>query len=373
MATRFDWIVVGSGFAGSTFARILAENGLRIMVLEQRDHIGGNSYDEINELGIRIHKYGPHLFHTNSNLVWNFLNKFSDWTPYQHKVLAVLENGVKVPLPINFNSLKIMFRNHYNEIISNIKKEFYNYTEVSILKMLNSESNLIKDISDEIFQKIYKGYSQKQWGVPTNEISISTLSRVPVRFNYNDNHFIDTFQALPKYGYSDLFQNILNHKNIELKLNTKFSLDFFDINQKILYTGSLDDLLNYKFGVLPYRSLIFKHQNLDIKDFQIVAQENYSSFEEFTRIIEYSKIHPTYINKTTIVREYPQSFTPGKNIPFYPIKNEANIHIHDKYLSELNSEFPNLYFLGRLADYKYYNMDQVIARSLMFAKNIISG
>lgn len=372
MRKTFDWIVVGAGFAGATCARKLAESGSTVLLLEGRDHVGGNAYDYVDQAGILVHKYGPHIFHTNSLKVWGFVNQFSEWTPYRHRVLSVLDNGTKVPLPLNFNSIKTLYPLDFDMLMDSILLEYKNSSEVSIVKLMNSKNSTNAKLGKEMFEKFYLGYTQKQWGIPASEVDISTMSRVPIRFSWNNDHFTDDFQAIPKEGYTNFFKNLLNHRLINLELSKSFEPEIMDASQKVIYTGSLDSLHKYCYGVLPYRSLEFTHKTLPLNYFQDVAQENYSMTEEYTRIVEYKRLNSINSNSTTIVYEYPKMYKKNQNLPFYPIQSETNRSLHEKYSNLTKLRFPNLISLGRLADYKYYNMDQIIARALTITHQLLN-
>jgi UDP-galactopyranose mutase len=368
---KYDFLIVGTGFAGSIAANQLAENGFRVLVIDQREHIGGNAYDFVNDSGVIIHKYGPHIFHTNSQSIWTHISQFSDWDFYQHKVLSVLFDGKKVPLPVNYNSLELIFEEKFNSIVSNLSLEFPNSKSITINKLINSSNNNNKKLGDILFNLIYKGYSQKQWGIPAENISVKTMSRVPIRFDRNDNHFTDEFQFIPKLGYTKLFSNLLDHKNIQVQLNTPFTDEMIKFAKFLIYTGSLDVLHGNSLGHLPYRSLEFHHKNWNTESFQNVTQENYSSTEEFTRIVEYTKLYRYKIKSTSVAYEYPQQYVPGMNLPFYPIDNSQNSLLYQKYLQLTKEKYPDSLIFGRLADYKYYNMDQVIGRSLTLVNQLI--
>jgi UDP-galactopyranose mutase len=366
MSRKVDWIVVGSGFAGSVTANILAEKmGQKVIIFEERDHIGGNAFDYINNEGILIHKYGPHLFHTQSEKIWNYISKFSEWNEYKHKVIAKFDN-LEVPLPVNFNSIETLFGNDAQQIIQNLLTSFNNGSHVPIIKLLESENYIINNFAKIIFEKIFKSYSEKQWGMESNLISKSVLSRVPIQLDRNNYHFRDTFQFLPKNGYTEVFKNLTDHPLIQLELNTRFEPNLHSYSKGIIYTGSLDSLNKYQHGTLPYRSLEFEIENLSMSSFQNAAQVNYTDKTPFTRIIEYKKLYPTrnFGNSTTIVREFPKNYQPNVNIPFYPIDLPENQVLHNKYTLLTQRNFPQLIPLGRLANYKYFNMDQVIAKAL---------
>ena len=372
MSRKVDWIVVGSGFAGSVTANILAEQmGQKVLIFEERDHIGGNAFDYKNSEGIIIHKYGPHLFHTESENIWNFVKRFSEWDEYRHKVSAKFDN-IEVPLPVNLNSIEVIFGKESKEIAENLLKIYKEGASIPIIKLLESENSVIQDFAKEIFKKIFESYSEKQWGMASNSVSKSVLSRVPIWLDRNNNHFRDTYQFLPRKGYTELFKNLIDHPLIQLELSTKFESTSHAYSKGIIYTGSLDSLNDYRYGTLPYRSLDFELEKLSIPSFQSTAQVNYTDKTAFTRIVEYRKLYQyeNLGNVTTIVKEFPKVYIPGHNLPFYPIDLPQNQRLHNLYTSLTKSQFPDLIPLGRLANYKYFNMDQVIAKAIKITKDL---
>ena len=371
----FDVIIIGAGFAGAVMAeRLATQKNKSVLVIEQRRHIGGNCFDEKNDCGILIHKYGPHLFHTDNAEVWNYISQFTDWTIYNHKVLAMVD-GQFVPLPFNLNTLQKLFPPLLAEKFEKTLLNHYNYNEkIPISELIKTDDADLKFLAKYINEKIFLHYTEKQWGQSAENIGSEVTARVPIFVGRDDRYFTDRFQAVPKKGYTEIFRKMLNHKNIKLLLNTNFKEvmelkcgKFYFLNQpfdgKIIYTGQIDELFENKFGELNYRSVDMKFETLNQESFQPAATVNYPNNYNFTRITEFKKIHPVESKSTTILREYPQNYIRGKNVPYYPIFNEENKMRHEKYFAEA-LQVKNLILLGRLAEYKYYDMDDVIERAL---------
>ena len=371
----FDVIIIGAGFAGAVMAeRLATQKNKSVLVIEQRRHIGGNCFDEKNDCGILIHKYGPHLFHTDNAEVWNYISQFTDWTIYNHKVLAMVD-GQFVPLPFNLNTLQKLFPPLLAEKFEKTLLNHYNYNEkIPISEIIKTDDADLKFLAKYINEKIFLHYTEKQWGQSAENIGSEVTARVPIFVGRDDRYFTDRFQAVPKNGYTEIFRKMLNHKNIKLLLNTNFKEvmelkcgKFYFLNQpfdgKIIYTGQIDELFENKFGELNYRSVDMKFETLNQESFQPAATVNYPNNYNFTRITEFKKIHPVESKSTTILREYPQNYIRGKNVPYYPIFNEENKMRHEKYFAEA-LQVKNLILLGRLAEYKYYDMDDVIERAL---------
>ena len=373
----FDCIVVGSGFTGSVIAeRIATCLNKKVLIIEKRDHIGGNCYDYRTKEGIIVHKYGPHLFHTNYKDVFDYLSNFTDWQIYHHKVLAFID-GKKVPIPFNFNSIEMLFPNNLAERLINKLLSKYSYdSKVPILELKKEDDKDLKFLAEFIYEKVFKNYTAKQWGKKPEEIDPEVTARVPIFIGRDDRYFNDKYQAVPMEGYTKIFERMLNHPNIKLLLNTDFrevmkvDLDtkkiYFlgqEFKGKVIFTGMIDELFEYKFGELPYRSLDLKFETLETEYFQEVATVNYPNNYDFTRITEFKHIHPVKVNKTIILKEYPKDYNPEKDIPYYPVFTEENRGLYYKY-KELADKFENLILVGRLAEYRYYDMDDVVKRAL---------
>lgn len=370
----FDYLIVGAGFSGSVLAeRIATQLDKKVLVVDKRNHIGGNAYDYYDENGILVHKYGPHIFHTNSKKVVDYLSKFTEWRPYSHHVLAEVE-GKKVPVPFNLNSIYQLFPQKYAEKLeTELIKNFGNGVKIPILKLREVASGELKKLADYIYDNIFYGYTIKQWELKPEELDASVTARVPVYISRDNRYFQDTYQLMPKEGYTKMFERMLSHKNIKLLLQTDYKeiVNVVKFN-KLIFTGPIDEFFDYQFGELPYRSLEFDFQFYQFEYFQEVGQINYPNNNNYTRITEFKHITGQKSIYTSIVIEYPIKFEHKSDlIPYYPIPKKENNELYLKYLKEAE-KVKNLIFCGRLADYKYYNMDQIVARALtVFEKEII--
>jgi UDP-galactopyranose mutase len=362
----FDYMIVGAGFAGSVLAeRLAGQLNKKVVVVEQRNHIAGNAYDYYNDDGILIHKYGPHIFHTNSKKVFDYLSQFTDWRPYEHRVLASVD-GQLVPIPINLTTINSLYGlNLSSEDI----QSFYVSKAVKVPAIRNSEDVIISQVGVELYEKFFKGYTQKQWDMDPSELDASVTSRIPVRSNKDDRYFTDTYQAMPMAGYTKMFENMLSHPNIKVMLNTDYR-EIADLipHKKLIYTGPIDCYFNYCYGKLPYRSIDFKFQTLDTEKYQSTGTINFPNSQAYTRITEFKYLTGQKHHKTTIVYEFPKE----EGDPYYPVPKPENKVIYKKY-EELAAAMTNTYFTGRLGTYKYYNMDQVVAQSLTLFKQLKEG
>lgn len=362
--------VVGSGMTGVSAARVLAESGVDVTVLEKKDVVSGNMHDPVLPSGYRIHKYGPHVFHTNSERVFSFLSRFTSWLDYEHKVLADI-GGCTVPVPYNFNSIKITHPSNHNSIISHLAAKYKDNEHVPVLKLLESSDKIERYIAEEAYRSIFLEYTKKQWGMMPEEIGPSVTSRVPIRMGYDDRYFLDTFQGLPSNGYIGMIENMLDHPRITTKTNSAFSLDAVDPKAVYIYTGPVDRLLDFQFGVLPYRSLTFVFDHYPTDNHLPSAALNFTVDSEFTRKTDYSLLLNQAKGETYVSKEYPSNYVPGLNEPYYPIPKKKPIALHKKYADYLANTYPNIVLAGRLADYKYYNMDQACARGLHIAETVL--
>ena len=374
----YDYLIVGAGFAGCVIAeRIASQLGKKVLIIDKRNHIAGNAYDYYDKNGILIHKYGPHIFHTSSKKVWDYLTNFTEWIPYEHTVLAVV-NGKKIPVPFNLNSLHQVFPKKIAIKYETLLLEKYGYgLKIPILKLLENKEKDFKVIADFIYQNIFYGYTLKQWGLKPEELEFSVTSRVPVFISHDNRYFQDTYQGIPEKGYTELFNNIIKNKNIEILLNIDYKLNSSSIKfNRLIHTGTIDEYFEYKYGKLPYRSLHFDFKTYKQEWFQEVAQVNYPNDFEYTRITEFKHFQSRLLDyrkskRTTVAYEYPQEYILGKNEPYYPIQNKNNNELFNKYKKE-SEKLKNTFFVGRLADYKYYNMDQIVGVALMkFEKEIV--
>ena len=373
----YDFLIVGAGFAGSVLAeRISSQLDKKVLVVEKRNHIAGNCYDYYNDKGILVHKYGPHIFHTNSKKVWDYLSQFTEWVPYEHKVLAVV-NGIKIPVPFNLNSLYKIFPQDKAKNLENKLLNKYKYgLKIPILKLRENTESDLKDLSDFIYEKIFYGYTVKQWSLKPDELEHTVTARVPVSISHDDRYFQDKYQGIPANGYTNTFEKMLNNGNIDILLNSDYREIINDVKfNKMIYTGAIDEYFDYMYGKLPYRSLTFKLETLEQKWFQETAQINYPNDFDYTRITEFKhflKISSEEKNNfTTIAYEFPCEFESGKNEPYYPIPQKNNEELYQKYKFESDKFSKNVLFIGRLTNYKYFNMEEIIGIALMiFDKNI---
>jgi UDP-galactopyranose mutase len=362
----YDFLIVGAGISGIVLAERLASIGKQVLIIDQKEHIGGNCFDYYDSAGVLIHKYGPHYFRTNSQKVIDYLSKFTLWIPHKYKVKVRINNSL-YPFPINRKTFEIFFNKEFSS--EKEFKEFINsLKDLSIVDPSNAEEQVLKNFGKEIFKSFFKGYTEKQWGIDPKKLDVSVTARIPVRYDYNENYFNEEFQAMPKEGYTEMFKKMLLSKNITLKLNTKYEKKYFDLAKKIIWTGRIDSFFDFKYGKLPYRSLKFIFVNFFNKELiQEEGQINYPSKEvPYTRIVEIKHVTHQKINNTTLCLEVPSS----KGNPYYPIPNKKNYELYDLYLKE-SLKLKNIYFIGRLANYKYLNMDQCVENSLSLFQKIL--
>jgi UDP-galactopyranose mutase len=353
----FDYLVIGAGFAGSVIAeRLAAVLGKKVLIVDKRPHIGGNAYDHYNEEGLLVHRYGPHIFHTNSREVFTYLSRFTEWYPYQHRVLASVD-GQLVPIPINLDTINTLYGTRYSSLEVG---EFYKSLAEARTPLRTSEDVILSQVGRELYEKFFKNYTKKQWGLDPSELDASVTARVPVRTNRDDRYFTDTYQAMPKHGYTRMFERMLDHPNIKVMLNTSYrEIEGAILYDEVICTAPIDEYFDYRFGALPYRSLQFKFETLDVPQVQPVAVVNYPNDHLYTRVTEFKFLTGQSHPKTTRVYEYPQA----EGDPYYPIPRPENAALYRKY-QELGDATPGVHFVGRLGTYKYYNMDQVVAQAL---------
>lgn len=353
----FDYLIVGAGFAGTVLAERLANgSGKKVLVCDKRSHIGGNAYDFYNDDGILIHKYGPHIFHTNSVDVFQYLSKFTEWREYQHRVLASVD-GMLVPIPINLNTINKLYGLSLNSLEV---QEFFDSVREDRTPLRTSEDVVVNAVGQELYEKFFRGYTRKQWDLDPSELDASVTARVPTRTNRDDRYFTDTFQAMPKHGFTRLFEKLLDHPNIKVMLNC----DYREVEKEILfdemiYTGPVDSYFDYCYGKLPYRSIEFKHETHDTEVFQPAPVVNYPNEQQYTRVTEFKYLTGQAHKKTGIVYELPKA----DGDPYYPIPQPENAKLYAQYKDLADAE-SGVHFVGRLATYKYYNMDQVVAQAL---------
>lgn len=357
-------VIIGAGFAGSVVAERLASAGHQVLVIDQRPHIGGNAYDEPDAHGVLIHRYGPHIFHTNAQRVVDYLSRFTDWLPYEHRVLARVD-GQLLPIPINQDTINRLYGLDLDEAGV---QAFFDRVREPRDPIQTSEDVVLNTVGRDLYEKFFRGYTRKQWGLDPSQLSAAVTARIPVRTNRDDRYFNDQFQIMPKDGYTALFQRMLDHPNIRLELGA----DFFAIRHRlkaktVVYTGPIDAYFDYCHGPLPYRSLRFEHQHLpDIAQYQPVAVVNYPKDHAYTRITEFKHLTGQSHPGTSIVREYPQA----QGDPYYPVPRPENEALYQRYKT-LAAREPNTLFVGRLAQYRYYNMDQVVAAALKVANQLL--
>jgi UDP-galactopyranose mutase len=361
----FDYLIVGAGFAGSVLAeRLASQADKKVLIIDKRNHIGGNTYDFHDSEGILIHKYGPHIFHTNSREVYDYLGKFTTWRPYQHRVLASVD-GMLVPIPINLNTINQLYG--LNLCADEVEK-FLASKAIKKERIVTSEDVVLNKVGKELYEKFFKGYTKKQWDLDPSELDASVTARIPTRNNRDDRYFTDTYQGMPLYGYTRMFERMLSNPNIKIMLNTDYK-EIVDVIpfKEMIYTGPIDYYFDYCYGKLPYRSIDFKFETIDTSVFQPTGTVNYPNDQPFTRITEFKYLTGQQHARTTIVYEYPQA----EGDPYYPVPRPENAVLYKQY-QNLADGLKKVHFTGRLATYKYYNMDQVVAQSLKLFKKLTS-
>jgi UDP-galactopyranose mutase len=358
----FDFLIVGCGFAGSVVAERLASAGKRVLVVDKRPHIGGNAYDCYDDAGILIHKYGPHIFHTNSREIFDHLSRFTRWRPYQHRVQASVD-GQLVPIPINLDTINQLYGLTLNSF--ELEDWFASRAE-PVERLRTSEDVVVSKVGRELYEKFFRGYTRKQWGLDPSELDASVTARVPTRTTRDARYFTDTYQAMPLHGYTRMFENMLAHPNIKVMLNT----DYREVQdllpfREVIFSGPVDEFFDFRYGKLPYRSLEFRFETHDTEWAQQAPVVNYPNDYAYTRITEFKyltgQVHP----KTTTVTEHPMA----EGDPYYPIPRPETAELYKKYKA-LADETPGVHFVGRLATYRYYNMDQVVAQALTLFKKL---
>ena len=387
MQTQFDVLVVGAGYAGSVCARSLAEAGKRVCLLERRPHVAGNAYDRLDEAGVLIHQYGPHIFHTRDKQVFDWLSRFTQWRDYQHRVVADIPDGqggrLRYPVPFNLTSLEIAFGEEEGKRLGRKLIDTYGAeTKVTILELRQNPDPDLSALADYVYEHVFVHYTMKQWGQKPEEIDPNTTARVPVFLSRDDRYFQDTYQGMPQNGYTFLFEKMLDHPNIAVELGVDalsrmelsehgVKVDGEDFSGAVIYTGQADELFRFRYGPLPYRTLDFHFETLPQDDFQGYGTVNYTVDQDYTRITEFKHLTGQVLpGKTTIVKEYSKAYSGllGQ-VPYYAIINPENNALYAKYKA-LADAIPNLHLLGRLAEYKYYNMDAIAGRALALAEEL---
>ncbi len=361
-----DFLIVGAGFAGACTARALAEAGLRCHVIDKRPHVAGNAYDCVDAHGVLVHQYGPHIFHTNSEKVFGWLSRFTEWRDYEHRVLAQAD-GQLVPLPINRTTINRLYGLDLDEAGAAAFLERVREPRETIR---SSEDVVLNSVGSDLCEKFFRGYTRKQWGLDLSELAAGVAARIPTRTNDDDRYFTDRFQAMPADGYTAMFERMLDHPLITVEVG----VDFADVGPRIarratVYSGPIDAYFGHRFGALPYRSLRFEHEHLaDATWTQSVGTVNYPNDHAYTRITEFKHLTGQAHAGTSIVREYPCA----DGDPYYPIPRPGNEALFKRY-EELADAEKDVHFIGRLAQYRYYNMDQVVASALVLADRLIEA
>jgi UDP-galactopyranose mutase len=360
----YDYLIVGAGFAGSVIAERLAEGlGKRVLVIDRRDHIAGNAFDHFDEAGVMVHRYGPHIFHTNAQRIVDYLSRFTEWRQYEHRVLAQVDEHL-VPIPINLTTLNTLFGLSMNEEEA---AQFLAERAQPVENIRTSEDVVINQIGQELYEKFFQGYTRKQWGLDPSQLDKSVTSRIPTRTNTDDRYFTDTFQAMPLEGYTRMFERMLDHPRIDVLLDTDFAQVRDSIGfEQLIYCGPIDEYFDFSLGRLPYRCLRFQHETLPQEQLQSVAVVNFPDQSvPYTRITEYKHLTGQEHPHTSITYEFPCA----EGDPYYPIPRAENAELYQRYKA-LAEQTPGVTFLGRLGTYKYYNMDQVVGQALALYQRI---
>jgi UDP-galactopyranose mutase len=360
----FDYLIVGAGFAGSVLAeRLAADGGKKVLVVDRRPHIAGNAYDEYNDDGILIHRYGPHIFHTNSRDVWEYLSRFTAWRPYEHRVRASVD-GMLLPIPINLDTINQL----YGLSLTSLQVEdFFRSVAEPRDPVRTSEDVVVGRVGRELYEKFFRNYTRKQWGMDPSELDAAVTARVPARTSRDDRYFTDTYQAMPLHGYTRMFQNLLSHPDIKVMLNTDYrEVEGLIPYREVVFTGPVDEYFNFCYGRLPYRSLRFRHETVGREVFQPAPVVNYPNEHPYTRVTEFKYLTGQEHAKTSIVYEYPCD----DGDPYYPVPRPENAELYRRYRA-LAEETDGVWFVGRLATYRYYNMDQVVGQALATYRKII--
>ena len=362
----FDYLVVGAGFAGSVLAeRLASQANKKVLVVEKRNHIGGNAFDCYDDSGVLIHKYGPHIFHTNSAEVFSYLSRFTEWRPYEHRVLASVD-GQLVPMPINLDTVNRLYGTQFTSFEL---EDFFRSQAEARDPVRTSEDVVVSRVGRTLYEKFFRNYTRKQWGLDPSELDAAVTARVPVRTNRDDRYFTDRYQAMPLHGFTRMFERMLDHPNIKILLNT----DYREIRnllpyREMIFSGPIDEYFDYCYGRLPYRSLEFRFETLETPQRQPVAVVNYPNDRAYTRVTEFKHLTGQEHRKTTLVYEYPRA----EGDPYYPVPRTENAEVYRRYKALADST-PGVYFVGRLATYKYYNMDQVVAQALAEFERIMGA
>ena len=378
----YDVIIIGAGTAGCTAARLLAERGKKVLIIEKKNHIAGNCYDAKDEHGVLIHVYGPHIFHTSMENVYGFLSRFTDWYEFRHEVVANV-HGEYMPVPFNLHTLRKAYGEEKGKELEDKLISIYGMgTKVPILTLMNHEDPDLQMIGKYVYDNIYVYYTMKQWGKKPEEIDPAVTARVPVNVSYDCGYFSDKYQGVPLHGFTPMFEKMVSHENITIQLNTEakdvlkvkdkkvcFKGEVFEGN--VIFTGPIDEFFDCKYGRLPYRTLDFSFEYYEQDDYQGHSVVNYTVSEDYTRITEYKYLTGQKCKGTTISKEYPSAYT-GENgqIPYYSIANDENHALYAEYKNEV-ADIPNFHLLGRLAEYQYYNIDVMVEKAMELVKGLL--
>ena len=360
----FDYVVVGAGFAGSVVAERMARQfGKRVLLIDRRNHVGGNAYDHPDKYGILVHRYGPHIFHTNSAQVFNYLSEFTKWRSYEHRVLSSVD-GKLVPVPINLNTINLLYGLHLDTEAE--AEAFLAERAEPRASVRTSEDVVVSKVGRDLYEKLFRNYTRKQWGKDPSELDAQVTARIPVRTNRDDRYFTDTYQAMPKHGFTQMFENMVDHPNITLQLGCEYADVLKKVkSHEVIFTGPVDEYFDYRYGKLPYRSLRFQHETRNCERFQSVGVVNYPNEHAYTRITEFKHLTGQVHKQTSVVYEYPAD----EGDPYYPVPTPENAALYKRY-ADLAARQKGVHFVGRLATYRYYNMDQVVAQALTLCKQL---
>ncbi len=353
----YDWLVVGAGFAGATLAeRLASERDERVLVIDRRPHVAGNAFDHLDAAGVLVHRYGPHIFHTNSDAVFAHLSRFTEWRAYEHRVLGEVD-GMRVPIPINLDTVNTLYG---LSLTSDELEGWFAARAEPVADIRTSEDVVVSRVGRELYEKFFRGYTRKQWALDPSELDRAVTARVPVRTSRDDRYFTDTHQAMPADGYTAMFERMLDHPNITVRTSTDYADVLGRVSfRRLVWTGPVDEFFGHRFGRLPYRSLRFRHETLDQERFQPVGTVNFPQTEEFTRVSEYKHLTGQVHPQTSVTYEYPTA----DGDPYYPIPRPENQALYKRY-EALADATADTWFVGRLATYRYLNMDQVVGQSL---------
>ncbi len=371
--SAYKWVIVGAGFTGAVLAeRIASQLDQPVLLIDRRDHIAGNAYDYPGAHGLLVHKYGPHIFHTNSEKVWAYLSRFTGWRPYFHRVLAMVE-GNAMPVPFNLDSIAAAFPSYLAETLSRKLIETYGFGQkVPILKMRDQADPDLSFLADYVYDQVFKTYTFKQWALRPEDLDPGVTARVPVYVSRDSRYFQDRFQAMPSEGYTALFRRLLDHPKIHVSLSTEYeAIKGKYPSANTIFTGPIDEYFQYSHGALPYRSLKFRLRDEPVEQFQPVGTVNYPNEFEFTRITELKHLTGQTAPGSLLIEEYPEAYAPGRNDPYYPVPTADTSAKLKPYQDMARGLAGKVWFAGRLGDYAYYNMDQACARALaLFEKTI---